>query len=166
MPSLSDRRVILQPFDPGLAAAWGVEPPNAALPLADWIAGQATLHRSPEEREKRPSADAEVLGLVAGALAQLADGVRRHRCHTPAEYAAFGALSIPGGDLERVVIPAGRRHELARLIDDEGVAYLLNHTDCGRLCAAAIFALADRADQLGAETVGDFRRIRDGRARD
>lgn len=147
MKTVPDPPVTLQPFDAALAAAWALEPPDASLPLADWIDGQAALHRCPELLEARPALEASALGVVADALADLAAGVRRHGCATPAEYAAFGHLAVPGGDLDLVAAPPGRRTAIARAVDAEGVVYLLHGTECGRLCAAAIFAAAGRAER-------------------
>lgn len=134
------------------------------LPLAEWIHCQAALFRSPAKHWEYPAGETElVLDLVADVLQDLALGCKFHRCVSPRDYLAVGALAGGVKDLDLVRIPTHRASYLADYLDCEAAPFLEMGTDVGRLCASAILAAAEDAESLHARDVYDYLAKRDAR---
>jgi hypothetical protein len=138
--------------DPAPEAPGELEP---TLPLDEWVMSQASLYRSPLKLDEATAPDGELtLELVANALQDLATGLRFQGCNTPGEYRY---------DLAIVSVPDNRASYLAGALDEEARAFLALDTDCGRLCAAAILAAAEDAEELRADSAVDYLRKLDQR---
>lgn len=136
----------------------GAAPPpeEPTLPLAEWVYAQVSLFRSPAKHDEYPQHDDELrMEIVADALADLAIGVRRRGCQTPAEYLATGAFGrFPEG--WTLGIPNDRASYLAGALDDEARPYAAMGSDVGLLCAIAVEAVAEDAERLGATSAHDY----------